>query len=79
MSPNDSICTQPGLLTTQPILGIDGHTDSMFARVVMILSVWRKRAKQRRALGHLDAHLLMDIGVDRVTAKQEADKPFWRV
>jgi uncharacterized protein YjiS (DUF1127 family) len=36
------------------------------------------RRHQRRALRHLDDHLLRDIGISRQEALKEARKPFWR-
>jgi len=40
--------------------------------------LWSERAAQRRRLATLDDRLLKDIGVNRDTAAQEYDKPFWR-
>ncbi len=40
--------------------------------------LWRQRIRQRRDLAKLDDHLLRDIGIDRLTAMEEVDKPFWR-
>lgn len=37
-----------------------------------------QRAKQRRALRELDYHQLKDIGLSRIDALQEANKPFWK-
>lgn len=34
-------------------------------------------ARSRHQLAQLDERLLRDIGVDRATARFEADKPFW--
>lgn len=34
-------------------------------------------ARSRHQLAQLDDRLLRDIGVDRATARFEADKPFW--
>ena len=78
MSPNDSTGGQAGAVITRPAFGYDGISGGLRARVIATVRVWRDRAAQRRALGRLDEHLLMDIGVDRVTAKREASKPFWR-
>lgn len=41
------------------------------------IMTWIERSRQRRALRQLDDHLLRDLGVSRVDAQQEADKPFW--
>ncbi len=38
---------------------------------------WAARARQRRDLAELDAHLLKDIGVTPSQATREAAKPFW--
>ena len=34
--------------------------------------------RQRRALRHLDPHLLRDIGLTEQAAAVEAEKPFWQ-
>ncbi|MGD9878771.1 MAG: DUF1127 domain-containing protein [Reyranella sp.] len=34
-------------------------------------------AKSRRQLGELDERLLRDIGLDRATARLEADRGYW--
>ena len=44
-------------------------------RTVML---WRSRSRQRRALSKLDGRLLDDIGVDRRSARLEAEKWFWQ-
>ena len=53
------------------------HTRSAAQRfsLTTLLSVWRSR----RALAHLDAHALADIGVSAKSAHQEATKPIWDV
>lgn len=43
-----------------------------------LISLWAERARQRRALRHLDDRLLDDIGLTREQAQKEASKPFWR-
>lgn len=50
----------------------------MFLRASQTLRTWYERRKQRRWLFRLDDRLLRDIGIDKVTAMQEAAKPFWR-
>ena len=51
------------------------------ARLATVLrldgQVWARR-RTRLALGRLDAHLLKDIGLDPMTAQEEAGKPFWQ-
>ncbi|RID91314.1 DUF1127 domain-containing protein [Gemmobacter lutimaris] len=39
---------------------------------------WELRRQARRGIAKLDTHLLRDIGLDPMTAAQEAQKPFWR-
>ncbi len=39
---------------------------------------WIERARQRHALAALDDHMLRDIGITRVEAARECEKPFWR-
>jgi uncharacterized protein YjiS (DUF1127 family) len=48
------------------------------SKTIRVLTVWRERARQRRALIGLDDRMLRDIGVTRVDAQQEYEKPFWR-
>lgn len=43
-----------------------------------LLETWQKRIRDREALAHMDRHLLADIGLDRSTARHEAEKPFWQ-
>ena len=43
------------------------------------LLTWRERAQMRRQLLMLDDRLLKDIGISRLEAMHEAEKPFWRV
>jgi uncharacterized protein YjiS (DUF1127 family) len=40
--------------------------------------LWQERVRGRRQLTTFDDHLLRDIGVTRLQAEAEADKPFWR-
>lgn len=47
------------------------------SRILETLDQWHQRSRGRRRLGMLDDRLLRDIGVDRASAKSEADKPFW--
>jgi uncharacterized protein YjiS (DUF1127 family) len=40
--------------------------------------LWQERARGRRQLLLLDEHVLRDIGITRLQAEAEANKPFWR-
>jgi uncharacterized protein YjiS (DUF1127 family) len=42
------------------------------------IRLWRERARGRAQLRTFDEHLLRDIGITRLQAAAEADKPFWR-
>jgi len=46
---------------------------------VNTLSEWRQRSRQRRHLALLDEHLLRDVGIDRMTARQEASRRAWDI
>jgi uncharacterized protein YjiS (DUF1127 family) len=46
-------------------------------RVAVTLTVWSERRRTRLHLKHLDDHLLRDIGLDRLTAQEEANRKFW--
>jgi uncharacterized protein YjiS (DUF1127 family) len=37
----------------------------------------RRLGATRRALARLDGHMLKDIGLDPLSARAEAEKPFW--
>jgi uncharacterized protein YjiS (DUF1127 family) len=38
----------------------------------------RERRRQRQALSQLDDRMLVDIGISRSQAIEEASKPFWK-
>lgn len=42
------------------------------------IAMWRDRARQRHFLAAMDDRLLSDIGITRIEAEREAEKPFWR-
>ncbi len=43
-----------------------------------LILLWINRYRQRKLLNSLEDHLLKDIGVSRVDALQESNKPFWK-
>jgi uncharacterized protein YjiS (DUF1127 family) len=47
-------------------------------RLFDAIGSWSERADQRRALAAMSDHVLHDIGVSRVDAEGESEKPFWR-
>jgi uncharacterized protein YjiS (DUF1127 family) len=51
---------------------------SFFGQLRNTVSAALTRRRERAMLAHLDPHLLRDIGLPPETAKEEAEKPFWR-
>jgi uncharacterized protein YjiS (DUF1127 family) len=49
---------------------------SLAARALARLFAWVERARSRRQLAALDDRMLADIGLDRATARGEAELPF---
>lgn len=47
-------------------------------RVAEMLQIWRRRAQERRQLLAMSDRGLRDIGITRVDAWREANKPLWR-
>jgi uncharacterized protein YjiS (DUF1127 family) len=47
------------------------------AHILHTLALWFGRARQRRDLAELDAHLLKDVGLTPYEARRESAKPFW--
>lgn len=47
-------------------------------RLVQVALTWQVRARARRDLRRLDAHLLRDIGLDPLSARHETAKSFWQ-
>ena len=43
-----------------------------------VLGEWRQRKNARLELARLDQRILRDIGLTRVDAEYEINKPFWR-
>lgn len=51
---------------------------ALAVRLFDALGDWNDRAAQRRALAAASEHVLHDIGVSRLDAESESEKPFWR-
>lgn len=47
-------------------------------RTIAMLREWRRRVHSRAELARLDDRMLRDIGITRVDALYEINKPFWR-
>ena len=41
------------------------------------LVTWQKRYEERQQLRNLSDSVLKDIGIERIDAEQESQKPFW--
>jgi uncharacterized protein YjiS (DUF1127 family) len=50
----------------------------LLVRFVSLLRTWRGREMERAFLASLNHNQLRDMGLTRVDALREADKPFWR-
>lgn len=62
----------------RPDTGVARATGARVAAAMETAIGWLERYRQRRALQALPDHLLHDIGISRIDAEREADKPFWR-
>jgi len=51
---------------------------TLAVRLFDAIGDWNDRAEQRRALAAISDHVLHDIGVSRLDAESESEKPFWR-
>jgi uncharacterized protein YjiS (DUF1127 family) len=54
-----------------------GDAEHRAKRLSATIETWLQRHSQRRALQALDDHLLLDVGLTRAQADEEAGKPFW--
>ncbi len=63
-----------GHTATDIIKSLFGLPEALFRT----LSVWQKRAQDRRHLKALETHFLKDMGLTREEVVHETSKPFWR-
>jgi len=47
-------------------------------RLADVVATWERRARERKTLSEMPDQLLKDIGITRLDAHREAEKPFWR-
>jgi uncharacterized protein YjiS (DUF1127 family) len=47
-------------------------------RLADVVATWERRARERKSLQEMSPHLLNDLGITRLDANREAEKPFWR-
>lgn len=69
MSAFSSIAKVTNCVNDQPLV-----KSSLLRRVAR----WHLNWRTRRQLACLPGYMLKDIGVSRVDAEQEANKPFWK-
>jgi len=51
---------------------------STLVRLADVVVAMLAKQRSRMALGQLDDRMLRDIGIDRATACNEAERPIWR-
>lgn len=72
---SSSQCIKAGRTLANPRAA---RTGGLLHAVRARVKLWHRRARDRRMLAQLDAHMLRDIGITREDALREARKPFWR-
>jgi uncharacterized protein YjiS (DUF1127 family) len=55
-----------------------GHP-AWVGRAASLAAEWLSRARERESLAQFTDRDLRDLGLSRLDASQEANKPFWRV
>lgn len=72
----------PAVHATQIHILNSAHSLPLVARIAMAFAVtatkWDTNRRSRLRLKSLPAHMLKDIGLDPMTARAEASKPFWQ-
>jgi len=61
-------------LSYRPLTATLGLVQNFASRMM----VWEKRMVERQNLAEMDDRILRDMGIDRMAATQEAEKPFWK-
>lgn len=52
--------------------------DKIIRKLLNKINHWRQNSRTRAMLATLDNDALKDIGISRVDALQESNKPFWQ-
>ena len=52
-------------------------TSKLASRIYRAVNTWRQRSRTRAQLAGISAHSLQDIGISRIDAVIESNKPFW--
>jgi len=50
----------------------------MALRMVVLVAKWEERRRTRKALRHLEAHLLKDVGLSRGDVSRELNRRLWQ-
>ena len=59
------------------LMGIVNSDANVFSKAANTVQIWINRYNTRKALEHLDAFMLEDIGLDEADVQIEIGKPFW--
>lgn len=62
---------------TDPDISSTSTTPTLTTRFIKLVSIWRKRSKDRAQLNSISSHILRDIGITKIEAMIESNKPFW--
>lgn len=62
---------------TRPLPSFPSPVQALVRLADMVAS-WERRARERKTLAEMSEHMLKDLGISRVDARRESDKPFWR-
>ena len=57
---------------------VSSRTAGIGEGLFSLIGEWLRRIESRRELADLGDRALRDIGITRVDAMREAEKPFWR-
>jgi len=70
------MATLPGAITA---VGRQLRPQAAFVvkQVRRLVTHWATLRRERLDLAELDDRMLRDIGIDRITARREAERPFW--
>jgi uncharacterized protein YjiS (DUF1127 family) len=78
MSTNQTLCSETIIPAPFQAGAIMSAVATATLRAACTVQAWRARARQRQVLATLDDRMLKDIGINRMTARREVAKPFWR-
>ena len=58
-------------------LPLEDTTSNFASRFYKTANTWRQRSRTRAQLAGISVHSLQDIGISRIDALIESNKPFW--